>query len=272
MRDHNHNHTFRSIGGFRCPPDQRALPILGEFGVFTKFFDKCVQAWTDTQLVGAILFISAGDCKGEALIVRDLLRVKTPGHILMFDPNQPEGALQTMQEQAPGIQSAYFTNPTALFNHCNEQKIQPALVISLNHSLGLICSLPEVLDPLDDLLRVCRHFVDNNMHARIRGRRQGAVGHELEMVLCYYNDKEDYKILRMPMNDWITEKQKLMTFMRQMMERELAAKRERDSALDVERAEQIQSDRKLARDLEAMQLQERADFHLAQRLADTNAD
>ena len=236
MRD-----TYRSIGGFRVPGEQTSDI---DIAWFFEFQETCFNEWTNTISVdkSAILFLSAGDCIGEALIMKRILEAKFPGYVLMLDPVEPPNAAERMRQvcTTKGVQSKYFTKANALQNYCASNNITPVLVISLNHSVGLIGPHPEILDPLTDLLNVCDIFRNNRP--------------VLKMVMCYQNSNEGHRILNVPIKVWIDDKRGTVGIMQRSLE--LQQKRQQED-----------SDRQMAMELQALNDQELNDYLLALRLS-----
>lgn len=237
MRD-----TYRSSGGFQVPGEERSDVNIAWF---FEFREKCLKEWrnTSTHVVKncAILFLSAGDCIGEASIMDRILKSKIPEYVLMFDPTEPPNAAETMQRVCTpaGVQSAYFTEANALQNYCASNHITPVLVISLNHSVGMIDANPQILDPLTDLLNVCDIFRTNRP--------------DLKMVMCYHNSNEGHRILNIPIQVWINEKRGTVGLMQQSLEQQ--------------RERQVNTDRQMAMELQALNDQELNDYLLALRLS-----
>ena len=139
-----------------------------------------------------------------------------------------------MLQAAPDVPQRYFTDFEALLEYCSGHDTVPALVISLNHSIGMIAPHPQVLNPLRTIL---------DGFASLQNIQ------DLRMLLCYQNLREGYQILNMPLADWITMKRRLLDDMQTMWNRQQEAE-----------------DRQLALRLDAIRLQELQDYQLALRL------
>lgn len=233
--------TFRSVGGFRVPGSGDSLPVVN----FFEFLNRCKIKWDRTVLNDnktSILFVSAGDCLGEAFIMKALVETKTPEHILMLDPVKPDGALAHMRTSVPTVKSQhYFSTMGELTLFCNSENTVPALVLSLNHTIGMLSIHPMHLNRFKDTLWAFSQLTGMNP--------------SLDFLLCYQNDREGYQIIDTPLRLYIQRKQEMIGLLEQM-------------ASSLQRQRQEASDRELALQLERLQMQEFNDFQLAQASQD----